>query len=444
MKKVHIKTLNDLEYLFSKYSQGFLFRGQTKHYLDENQNINIPTSFSRHGCIPPLMLKWTHYSNAILSTFMGYQYHEISFELSQAILQHYGWRSFFVDLTKSPAIACWFAANQYKESPSINMTENFEEDFIWLVHKQAQYISTDNSGHIYIIDTKILEDHGIHIYDLTELKSEEAELRFHVQQACLAGKLNNKLPEQSIILHAEVDSQILSDYYIKNNILEINDVFPNRSKDFILNTLLEMPWKNTSIDEPIPIYKRTLELPEYDIEFFKFMPEDVTLFDHYWIADNRTDEESPFHGIPFYRLPETAYYSRNDEYFEFTEVNSLLEIHGRIALELDGIIKSPEAGIDYEKGILIEKNANTASISALMIKHPGHLVSGIGITLGWYYKIENELWSRIEHPEQCPCNNHLNHELQFALLRIFNEYLKTQKFLQHDPLNYVHEEVLNV
>jgi hypothetical protein len=157
VKKINIQTLDELEKLLSTYTNGYLFRGQTKHYLDENQEINIPTSFSRHGCVPPLMLKWTHYANSILNAFMGYPYQDISLELSQAILQHYGWRSFFIDLTKSPAVACWFAANQYSESPTINMTENSEEEFIWMVHKQAQYTLSESKGHIYIINVNILK-----------------------------------------------------------------------------------------------------------------------------------------------------------------------------------------------------------------------------------------------------------------------------------------------
>jgi hypothetical protein len=444
VKKINIQTLDELEKILSTYTNGYLFRGQTKHYLDENQEINIPTSFSRHGCIPPLMLKWTHYADSILNAFMGYPYQDISLELSQAILQHYGWRSFFIDLTKSPAVACWFAANQYSESFTMNMTENFEEEFIWMVHKQAQYTPSKSKGHIYIINVNILKSLEINIHDLTELKCEENALRFHAQQACLAGIPNNRLPEESIALHIEADNQVLRDYYEKKDIYKTEDIFPNRNKDFILNALLEIPWNLIPIDDSIHTYKRSLQLPEYDIEYFKFAPENVTLFNNFWIADNRQEDDHFLHNIPVYRLPEVSYFARNDEYFKFSEVNTLLETHPKIILELDGLIKLPRAGIDYEKGIYIEKNADTVSISALIIKHPGHIVTSIGVTLAWYYKIENGSWSKIENPEQCPCNNHFNHERHFSLLRVFNDFLNTHKFIQHNDLNYVHEEVKHV
>ena len=73
------------------------------------------------------MFKWTHYSKALIRAFGGGDYHNLSFDMSQAILQHYGWRSFFIDSSKSSHIACWFAANQYNETNKISMCENYEE-----------------------------------------------------------------------------------------------------------------------------------------------------------------------------------------------------------------------------------------------------------------------------------------------------------------------------
>lgn len=95
-----IKSVDELEAHFSKYKSGYLFRGQVKHYLDSNGFTSIPTSFSRHGCIPDVMFKWMHCAKAMIRGFTGVDYFNIDLELSQAILQHYGWRSFYVDLTK--------------------------------------------------------------------------------------------------------------------------------------------------------------------------------------------------------------------------------------------------------------------------------------------------------------------------------------------------------
>src|SRR5690606_8167371 len=120
-------------------SPTWLFRGQTKHYVDANGNPSIPTSFQRLGCIPPLMFAWSHYAKSLLRAFTGGRYHDFSIGTSQAILQHYGWRSFYVDLTRSPAVACWFAAHRYADKVTIEMCENFEEDPVWLISRIAQY-----------------------------------------------------------------------------------------------------------------------------------------------------------------------------------------------------------------------------------------------------------------------------------------------------------------
>lgn len=58
------KNLSELESCFNRFSTGYLFRGQVKHFTNDDGEINIPTSFSRHGCIPHVMLKWSHYSRA--------------------------------------------------------------------------------------------------------------------------------------------------------------------------------------------------------------------------------------------------------------------------------------------------------------------------------------------------------------------------------------------
>lgn len=445
MKKVKINSIEELKKYFAKYKDGFLFRGQTAHYLDNYDNVNIPTSFSRHGCIPPIMFKWTHYSKAILRAFTQLNYHEISSELSQAILQHYGWRSFYVDLTKSPQVACWFAANQYKENNLLNMCENFDEEPIWLIHKQAEYVETNYKGHLYIVDTNILKKLNVAIYDLAELECTDGVLRFHVQQACLAGNLKGTLPSQAVIAHLEVDTQILKEFYHENGIMHTSDIFPSRNKDFILNSLLDISWGKLPIEVLFKTYRRGLELPEYDIEFIKHLSTETTLFNGYWIADNISEKDVPLIGIPFYKLPEIAYYLTSKDLCELQEINKLLKTYDKFAIELDQLINIVELNNQnmYEKGIVIEKISNDiVSISGLTIHHPGHLVSGIGITRSWYYKIENEQWYYFAHPEQCPCNNHLRHELHYSLLCMFDTFIKEKKIITVGKLTFSHEDIL--
>ncbi|NMG01044.1 FRG domain-containing protein [Aromatoleum toluolicum] len=445
MNEITITTLADLDEAFAKYSDGYLFRGQVKHYAAPvSGEVSISTSFKRHGCIPDLMFKWSHYSKAIIRAFGGGNYHDISLELSQAILQHYGWRSFFIDLTKAPHIACWFAAHQYVEKRVVQMCEDYEESPVWLVHKEASYVETDQVGHIYVVDSAALTTAGVDVHDLTQTQIEDGTLRPHVQSACLAGAIDGLLPPQSVVAHLVVEHQVLTAVCAKCGVTQLDDVFPSREQDFVLRALLDIPWQRIDADTPIPIYGRGLEIPEYDLRFVKHLPPSIALSGEFWVAENRGDVDSPFLNIPFYRLHEGAYYANTNEPFDLGEVSALLRRHRSIVVELDGLISIPEMRQDYEyeKGAYIERvDDNLVCICGLVVTHPGQVVSGMGTVVGWYYRIDGNTWTRVEHTDQCPCNNSLRHELQFSLLRILNEALREGEMVVIDKLNYVHKDI---
>lgn len=55
----------------------------------------------------------------------------------QAILQHYGWRSFFLDATADASVACWFAANSYRTESCGELIEDCFEDPLFVVRQRA-------------------------------------------------------------------------------------------------------------------------------------------------------------------------------------------------------------------------------------------------------------------------------------------------------------------
>jgi hypothetical protein len=110
---VGIQTPEELAAYFEQFGQVALFRGQAKEYLTQDKRSLITTSFMRNGCVPPLMLKWSHYAEAILRTHAKGFDDRDDLATAQAILQHYGWRSFFVDATASPLVASWFASHSF-------------------------------------------------------------------------------------------------------------------------------------------------------------------------------------------------------------------------------------------------------------------------------------------------------------------------------------------
>jgi hypothetical protein len=102
METVECNTEDELAVFFDSLPPGVLLRGQTKEYFRVDGGPDIRTSFDRHGCVPARMLKWWHYSRAILSTYVKGFDGLTDLATDQAILQHYGWRSFFLDATTAP------------------------------------------------------------------------------------------------------------------------------------------------------------------------------------------------------------------------------------------------------------------------------------------------------------------------------------------------------
>ncbi|WP_395601642.1 FRG domain-containing protein [Pseudomonas sp. A1230] len=444
MKELIVSALKDLEDVFALYGEGYLYRGQNHHYL-KNGNVSISTSFSRQGCIPPQMLKWSHYARSVIRAFGGpTNYHDVELEFSQAVLQHYGWRSFYVDLTKSAYVACWFAANKYEERRTIHTCEDLDERGVWLVHKEAEFSPKEGVAHLYIIDTLVLASLNVKVHDLTVLAGDEGILRYSAQQACLAGHLDDVLPAQSIAVHLTVSCEVLKEYYELGGYDTVEKLFPNRKDDFLYNSLLHIPWERFGTETIFPTYRRGLDLPEYDAVYRKRLPSDVVLYTKMWIADKR--ESSIFEKIPFYKMPELMYYCNSAEIDSLSEIDKILSNHDGFVVELNGIIHIPENpdSLEFEKGVYVRKiGGSLVSVEGLYVEHPGHMVQGIGTFQGWIYDSSTTPWTRVSHEQECPCNNDIRHTLQFSLLNRLNESLCDNEMRKVDSLNYIHKEIDN-
>ena len=238
-----------------------MFRGQIKHFEDKDGSPSINTSFDRNGCNPPKMLKWQHYAKEILRALSGPD--GVAFgHLPDAILQHYGWRSFFVDVTKSPAVAAWFASHVYTSGkPVIAMTESVNEEFVMLVHNAPKYVPAEKSGSIYIISKTKAQTNGATFVDLTEIECEDTKPRFHAQQGGLIGPFS-RLSPAAVLERWEVPATVLREFAAEGGLKRTEDLFPPREKDIFLNLLLAVPWVNREAKDPI--FRRGLDIPEYD------------------------------------------------------------------------------------------------------------------------------------------------------------------------------------
>src|SRR6478736_149928 len=116
MEHVQVTSVEQLHREIVRFGhKSHLFRGQPNAYLDAHGTPTFQATFHRHGCVPLTTRKWTHYAGALIEHVSGGTIAP-SLDLSSALLQHYGWRSFFLDATTEPAVAAWFASHSYAEA----------------------------------------------------------------------------------------------------------------------------------------------------------------------------------------------------------------------------------------------------------------------------------------------------------------------------------------
>src|ERR1700743_1073344 len=100
-QEMTVASLSELDAALTLLPVGSLFRGQVRHYTRPDGRVSWPTSHTRKGCIHPELRKWSLYAQEPLTAYGGAV---PSLHLVQALLQHYGWRSFYIDLTADPAV----------------------------------------------------------------------------------------------------------------------------------------------------------------------------------------------------------------------------------------------------------------------------------------------------------------------------------------------------
>ena len=94
MERLTISNAEELAAALVRFGSDSLYRGQVQHY----GSLHAPamnTSFSRQGCDPPRMLKWSHYARYALASLLEKSELAGDLEFTQALLQHYGFRSSF-------------------------------------------------------------------------------------------------------------------------------------------------------------------------------------------------------------------------------------------------------------------------------------------------------------------------------------------------------------
>lgn len=444
MNVVQIKDIATLRERFAAQGKDSLFRGQIKHFEDKDGAPSISTTFDRNGCVPPSMLKWQHYAKEILRVLSGPDGATLD-HLSDAILQHYGWRSFYVDVTKSPAVAAWFAAHAYKrgDKPVIEMTEGVNEKFVMLVHNAPKYVPAEQPGSIYIISKTKAQAGGAKFVDLTEVECENTKPRFHVQQGGLIGPFS-RLSPAAVMERWEVPATVLREFSAESGLNGAENLFPPREDDIFLNLLLAVPWAHTGGEAQDPIFRRGLDIPEYDYRPTRRYSANTAFSRRGWLS--RTDHlgATPLLGtaVRFGLKEESFYYHISSPPKRFERLMKLLNENPIIVVEIDGIVRSPEGyrGDEYTKGIIVHRiDDRLVQISELAVRHPGTVLAGARALSPWTYRItETGALVRQPHEHDCPCNNHGRHEHLYRYAQVFEQLLGDESFKHVAALEYRH------
>ncbi|XHB98206.1 FRG domain-containing protein [Nitratireductor sp. ac15] len=433
MEIKNAQTVEELTQVLSGYGSNVLFRGQVSQYGTDGAP-EMSTSFMRNGCVPPLMLRWSHYASFILSALLGKGHHEISLEFTQAVLQHYGWRSFFLDLSSSPAVSAWFAAHRFSAKRSFEICEDCFENPVWLIKLKARYLEEEGDGFLYVISKEKVRDRGIGMIDLASIQLAECRARFHAQSAWLLGPLHINLPLDCIVASVRAPKSVFRDFAALQGFTNTESVFPPPRDDPVLQFLTTLPWKQRQlpVDDKfgMKFFDPALELPEYHDSFRKRNPPHVGFYCGESAARILTVSDLTFFEV----CDDTIFGNADVAELRFPLLTKLVRGEGQhVVFEVNNLVRRPgKLGTEYAKGIAISKcDSGALCLADFVVEHPGLQLTGCGINMGWHYMVDSEgVWERAPCSDDCPCGNESTHNHHLSSLAIVEDQLRRQGMLK--------------
>ncbi|MFT3941550.1 hypothetical protein [Rhodopseudomonas sp.] len=432
MDQISIATKEELERVIARFGDGYLFRGQIAHYGTESEP-SVVTSFNRKGCNPAEMVKWARYAGNVLDAYIG----DVTgdrLELNQALLQHYGWRSFYIDCSSEAAVAAWFASHKYSEQSMFELCEDCDERPIILKKRMARYDFFDGIGHLYVLD-KERSRNLVGLTDLADLTIEKARPRTKAQSAWLLGPLSkDALPHECFVAHISGSCALMRDFAADGGFTETGCLFPSRREDPILGALLGLPWRKIELVGEgetnaigISFFRRALDLPEYHDSFVKISPSATAFYQGARVAALGSIEGGRYGGIVI-SVPDVSVFGKaSPASRQFPKVMELLAEHRSVAFEIDDLIQhaTMRGMVLYQKGIAVTAHEpDLIELCELMVEHPGLSLTRAGLIRGWFYRVGHDgMWRREAHPDECDCRSERAHEPHLSALHIIEEYL---------------------
>jgi hypothetical protein len=440
VKKIAVDNLSELERALAPYGTTFLFRGQTKEYTLSDGLPNITSSFVRKGCIPPLMLKWIFYTDELLRRGGLDLKRPDLLPLTQGLLQHYGWRSFYVDLSSDASVAAWFASYAFQANPELHLCENTSEQPVWVKLLGASYKPSEETGHLYVFDKELLRTFGHTLVSLEDELTTDCPSRFQTQKAWLASIFldQRRLDPRSIAAHITAPADIFRALAKSAGFQTTNDVFPPPEDDKLLANLLNLPLHLIDVPNPLfPAYSRSLEIPEYQETIPKHLPPTTALYSPFWLSDvlDNNQNEVCLH------VPEEIFYAsiqigapipRICEYIRQSDVTNI---------ETNELICYPAIPhtTTYEKGISIRKDqGNLYDVCGITVDYAGNELVGAGGSEGYRYELIGDQLIRRPSPTDCSCGDPDRHTLHLRAIAALDEMLKTAKTERDGHIIRVH------
>jgi hypothetical protein len=177
-----------------------LFRGESKLYEKMLSGKARPDSY----IIPEVENGW----NTIVSRIADSK-NDIKFK--QAILQHYGFPTYYLDFTSDPIIAAWFACNEcQKLSPILWVGNTFRD------HNETTYSNIPNGiGYIKVLEI-LNYNNLIENNELFDIAKENVFLRPQKQNAFLMLHQPPRLPNPNkyVIKVIEIDTNATIQAYL--------------------------------------------------------------------------------------------------------------------------------------------------------------------------------------------------------------------------------------
>jgi hypothetical protein len=428
MRHHRVDNLDALKSLLATFGDDVLFRGQVKEYGPPDAPI-INTSFDRNGCIPPLMLRWSYYARFALAALLQRAHADISIEFMQAVLQHYGFRSFYVDVSASPAVAAWFASHQFSMRTAIEMCEDCFEDGVFLVKSPAKYAFVEGDGHLYVLSKRSVADANLSTFDLSAIAIDKCLPRYIPQQAWLIGVLHGALPGACILESITAPRSVLRDFAAESGLKTTSDLFPSVRDDPVLDVLISLPWhvapegrdkKNPLSLETMEFFRPALALPEYEDSFEKHLPPRVALYRGTKASENVQEAGLTFHHVS----PDVMFGSADVSKPVFPTVLRHVREKGRVVYEIPLLVRKPEniRSDEYAKGLAVEMRGDIIAVADFMVDHPGQQMTSVGINFAWHYRVAPDgEWIRQADAADCGCSFPWRHEHHLSVLAMIED-----------------------